>query len=106
MIKEAKDFLVEMLLKVVVKRFLLSLVKNNFLRKLILKSTFITIIVEKWDTFNRFYARFFDNFQRKLTNLMNEFHSLKGRLLNENKRVSKKSSKIFDNGEVKMSTLN
>ena len=52
LIKEAQDFLVEMLLKVVVKQFLLSIAKNNFLRKLIPKSTFITIIVEKWDTFN------------------------------------------------------
>ena len=40
-------------------------------------------------TFDRCYARLFDNFQRKLTNLMNECHSLKSRLLNENKRVLK-----------------
>ncbi|KAJ9696872.1 hypothetical protein PVL29_008873 [Vitis rotundifolia] len=57
-------------------------------------------------TFDRCYARLFDNFQRKLTNLMNECHALKNRLLNENKRVSKKSSKISHNGELKGSTLN
>ncbi|KAJ9685236.1 hypothetical protein PVL29_017313 [Vitis rotundifolia] len=56
-------------------------------------------------TFDRCYARLFDNFQRKLTNLMNECHALKNRLLNENKRVSKKSSKISHNGELKGSTL-
>ncbi|WKA05456.1 hypothetical protein VitviT2T_023422 [Vitis vinifera] len=37
---------------------------------------------------------------------MNECHALKNRLLNENKRVSKKSSKISHNGELKGSTLN
>ena len=37
---------------------------------------------------------------------MNECHSLKSRLLNENKKVSKKSSKISHNGELKGSTLN
>ncbi|KAJ9680449.1 hypothetical protein PVL29_019700 [Vitis rotundifolia] len=57
-------------------------------------------------TFDRCYARLFDNFQRKLTNLMNECHALKNRFLNENKRVSKKSSKISHNGELKGSTLN
>ena len=56
--------------------------------------------------FDRCYARLFDNFQRKLTNLMNECHALKNRLLNENKRVSKKSSNISHNGELKGSTLN
>ncbi|KAL6329091.1 hypothetical protein AAG906_007438 [Vitis piasezkii] len=43
---------------------------------------------------------------KRLTNLMNECHALKNRLLNENKRVSKKSSKISHNGELKGSTLN
>nr|CAN82949.1 hypothetical protein VITISV_018262 [Vitis vinifera] len=57
-------------------------------------------------TFDRCYARLFDNFQRKLTNLMNECHALKNKLLNENKRVSKKSSNISHNGELKGSTLN
>ena len=57
-------------------------------------------------TFDRCYARLFDNFQRKSTNLMNECHTLKNRLLNENKRVSKKISKISHNGELKGSTLN
>ena len=57
-------------------------------------------------TFDRCYARLFDNFQRKLTNLMNECHALKNRLLNKNKRVSKKSSKISHNDELKGSTLN
>ncbi|KAJ9702803.1 hypothetical protein PVL29_004509 [Vitis rotundifolia] len=57
-------------------------------------------------TFDRCYARLFDNFQRKLTNLMNECHALKNRLLNENKKVSKKNSKISHNGELKGSTLN
>ena len=56
--------------------------------------------------FYRCYARLFDNFQRKLTNLMNEGHALKNRLLNENKSVSKNSSKISHNGELKGSTLN
>ena len=37
---------------------------------------------------------------------MNECHALKNRLLNENKRVSKKSSKISHNDELKGSTLN
>ena len=37
---------------------------------------------------------------------MNGCHTLKNRLLNENKRVSKKSSKIPHNGELKGSTLN
>ena len=57
-------------------------------------------------TFYRCYARLFDNFQMKLTNLMNECHTLKNRLLNENKRVFKKISKIPHNGELKGSTLN
>ena len=57
-------------------------------------------------TFDRCCARLFDNFQRKLTNLMNECYSLKNRLLNENKRVSKKCSKIPHNGELKGNTLN
>ena len=57
-------------------------------------------------TFDRFYARLFNNFQRKLTNLMNEWHALKDRLLNVNKRVSKKSLNIPYNGELKWSTLN
>ena len=57
-------------------------------------------------TFDRCYARLFDNFQRKLTNRMNECHALKNRLLNENKRVSKKSSNISHNGELKGNTLN
>ena len=57
-------------------------------------------------TFHRCCARLFDNFQRKLTNLMNECYALKNRLLNENKRVSKKCSKIPHNGELKGSTLN
>ena len=56
--------------------------------------------------FDKCYARLFDNFQRKLTNLMNECHALKNKLLNENKRVSKKSSNISHNGELKGSTLN
>ena len=49
-------------------------------------------------TFDRCYTRLFDNFQRKLTNLMNECHALKDRLLNVNKRVSMKSSNIPYNG--------
>ena len=49
-------------------------------------------------TFDRCYATLFDNFQRKLTNLMNECHALKDRLLNVNKRVSMKSSNIPYNG--------
>ena len=36
-------------------------------------------------TFDRCYARLFCNFQRKLTNLMNECHTLKNRLLSKNK---------------------
>ena len=56
--------------------------------------------------FDRYYARLFDNFQRKLTNLMNECHTSKNRLLNENKKVSKKSLKIPHYGELKGNTLN
>ena len=37
---------------------------------------------------------------------MTECHTLKNKLLNENKRVSKKSSKIPHNGELKGNTLN
>ena len=37
---------------------------------------------------------------------MNKCHALKDRLLNVNKRVSKKSSNIAYNGELKRSTSN
>ena len=37
---------------------------------------------------------------------MNEYHTSKNKLLNENKKVSKKSLKIFSYGELKGSTLN
>ncbi|KAL6345648.1 hypothetical protein AAG906_017383 [Vitis piasezkii] len=45
-------------------------------------------------TVDRCYARMFESFQRKLTNLMNESFTLRNRLLQEGKRVFKRNSNV------------
>ena len=57
-------------------------------------------------TVDRCYARMFESFQRKLTNLMNESFTLRNRLLQEGKRVFKRNSNVLHHSGFQGSTSN